>query len=144
MAEAKRTAFEKAVAAPTGRHLVLNTFGPAMLIGRGVQVKSDEPTTNPIGTDRFEYNIRVNASGTIDIQFRDDLGGTINVEMGDRVVTRFRITPTVLHIGASHSTEGDTLSQRFLLQEPEYGPATFRLVLLCSTTVRRVDVRYLN
>lgn len=131
-------------APPTGRHLVINTFGKATLSGKRVEVKTNEPTKYPIGTDGFEYNLRVNTSGTIDIQFRDDVGATINVQMSDKVVTQIRITPDCLQIGPNYSLAGDQLTQKFITSEPIFTRSTFQLVLLQSEAIRRVDLRYSN
>lgn len=140
----RKTDFERALAPPSGRHLVINTFGLAILMCRGVQVRTDQPTDYPIGTDGFEYNIRVNTSRTIDIQFRDNVGTTINVEMGENTVTQIRVTPEGLHVGPTYYLAGDQLTQRFVMTEPNYNRSTFRLKLLNSQMIRRVDLRYLN
>lgn len=123
---------------------MINTFGLAALTGRGARVSTEQPTANPVGTDSFEYNLRVNNSRTIDIQFRDNFGVTINVEMGEHTITQVRISPEGLRIGANYYLVGDQLTQRFILAEPTYPRPVFRLMLLHSQMVRRVDLRYLN
>lgn len=132
--------------ATTGRHLVINPFGRATLIGRNVTVSNDTPTNNPVGTEGFDYLIRANPSQNIDIQFRDDVGATISIEMNERTITRLRLSATELYIGNSHYANNVGLFQRFVQDAPNYGEmrSTFRLVLADSQMFRRLDIRYSN
>lgn len=95
---------------------------------------NDPPTINPVGTDGFEYLIRANPSRNYDIQFRDDIGATMNIEMGGRLITRIRMTATEMHIGNNYSVNENGLTQRYVLDTPNYNEvrATFRLELLQS------------
>lgn len=126
--------------------MVINPFGLANLIGRNVRVPNDPPTINPVGTDGFEYLIRANPSRNYDIQFRDDIGATMNIEIGGRVITRIRMTATEMHIGNNYSVNENGLTQRYVLDIPNYNEvrATFRLELLQSRMFRRLDIRYSN
>lgn len=132
--------------ARASRHLVINPFGLATLMGRNIVVPNDRPTNNPVGTEGFEYLIRANPSQTYDVQFRDEIGATINVEMGGRVMTRLRIMVNEMYIGNGHFVNETGLRQRFVQEMPNYNEmrATFRLVLTQSQMFRRLDVRYSN
>lgn len=131
------------VGPPTSRHLVINTFGPAVLIGHRLRVSNENPTENSLGSGTCEHLISVNQSRTIDIEIFRNAIVVIDVINGGAFVGQVRTnTNQELRIDNRVLLVQDRLSQRFTYDPPRYQPPTFRLELQNSQVIRRLDVRF--
>lgn len=136
---------ERHTTSQTAAHLMINTFGPAILYyGDQVMVNSEEMTTRPIGTPDFKFLIRVNQNGTFDIQRRD--GITFNVTMQAKAkICQLQARAEDLLIPPWYRLAGDILQQKYSLRSAEFAENQFRILLAPnSNAFQRVDVRFLQ
>lgn len=128
---------------PETRHLLINPFGPATLVGSGIRTDNANVTLNPIGTLGMNYMIRVNQNGAFDIEIRDGSTIVIDIECHGQFVTQYHIT--LLHQVFIHNNVrmvDHTISTRYFTRAFNRRVSNFRLTLTQSQVVRRLDTRY--
>lgn len=133
---------------PTGQHLLVNTFGIAILYqGDEELARSDGGIMPAIGTNDFDYRVRVNASGAFDIQRRTRtpvVPINLLIEDSQGPIVHLNVTSDAIVIPPRYHISRNTLTQNFsLLPQPAFGGG-FRIQLLASNVLRRIDMRYLN
>lgn len=128
-----------------GAHLMVNTFGRAVLYYNDKEMADSELTTQqPIGTPDFKFLVRVNRNGTFDIQRRDGVVFSVTVEMHVKIF-QIQARAEDLLIPPWYRLSGDILYQKFSQRPAEYAESHFRNRLMPSPKVfRRVDVRFLQ
>lgn len=139
--------YEKALQQPTGQHLMINTFGMAYVYYNGKEIaRTDEAAPN-IGTPDFNFIVRINQSQTIDIQRRvtsPAIPILVSIEEKGHRVSQVRVNETELHIPPNYVAVNDTLCPKFSWRTVAPFTSGFRILLMQSDFVRRVDVRFLN
>lgn len=129
----------------SGSHLLINPFGPAVLMYDGKELaRSDEIISHTLGTKDFKFLVRVNQNGSFDIQWHKGVTEfNITIETNVRVY-QLRIKNGKVYVPPWFEFEGDRMMQRFSLQTPEFLEAKFRVMLLNSMLFRRTDFRFLK
>lgn len=124
---------------------MLNTFGPAWLLYNDKEIaKSEEMTTQPIGTSDFKFLIRVNRNGTFDIQRRDGVTFNVTVETTKKVC-QFQARAEDLLIPPWYRLSGDILQQKYSLRPAEFAESNFRVRLVNNDNIfHRIDIRFLQ
>lgn len=133
---------------PTGQHLIVNTFGTAILYqGDEELARSDGGIMPAIGTNDFDYRVRVNASGAFDIQRRTRtpvVPINLLIEDSNGPIVHLNVTSDAIVIPPRYHISRNSLTQNFSLSpQPAFGGG-FRIRLLASNVLRRIDMRYLN
>lgn len=133
---------------PTGQHLIVNTYGSAVLLHHEREMaRSSQVVSEGIATHCFNYQVRVNTTGAFDIQRRTAIPVMplrVAFEDGNGTLFHIDVTATSIVMPPRYRITHDELVQTYSLKPMPPFPGGFRIRLLASNVNRRIDLRYLN
>lgn len=133
---------------PTGQHLIINTYGMATLHHHDREMaRSDRRMADGIASHCFNYQVRVNATGAFDIQRKTMMPVVplhVAFEDATGILFHLEVTSDAIVIPPRYRISRDELVQSFTLRPNPVFPGGFRIRLLASKVIRRIDLRYSN
>lgn len=138
---AQKTTFEKSMQRPSGNRLYMNTFGPAWLYYKDIRICNDRELSHPVGTNDFRFNLHVPERHHFDILINNQERIVMSIDVGEAFSTQLCVEGNKLMFDSSYTAQDETMTQKFQVCAPKHMTYNFKLVILPTGLLQRVDLR---